>query len=271
MPLSNLRSYTKKYKGPLAESSNEPYTGTSDLAVVKQPQTQWQKAWSSLHDRLGHLPFFNQITGFKVTNTSAYQKGQQIMEDLKEKYETSDHPVVHKVEEYKERVFAGSEASQAMMEIRMRDPTFDMNIFLRSIKLDAPVVTKAFLTHDMEALTDHCGPEIMQRLEGLCKAFKQQELREDPTILFVGDAEMVELRMMEGDPFIICQFHCQQLKCVRDKFGNVVDGSPDTIHRVYYFWGLQQEKQGVVTASGELLPPRWVIKDMLWQSMLALV
>lgn len=266
-----MRSYTKKYKGPLAESSNEPYTGTSDLAVVKQPQTQWQKAWSSLHDRLGHLPFFNQITGFKVTNTSAYQKGQQIMEDLKEKYETSDHPVVHKVEEYKERVFAGSEASQAMMEIRMRDPTFDMNIFLRSIKLDAPVVTKAFLTHDMEALTDHCGPEIMQRLEGLCKAFKQQELREDPTILFVGDAEMVELRMMEGDPFIICQFHCQQLKCVRDKFGNVVDGSPDTIHRVYYFWGLQQEKQGVVTASGELLPPRWVIKDMLWQSMLALV
>ncbi len=32
-----------------------------------------------------------------------------------------------------------------------------------------------------------------------------------------------------------------------------------------------QEKQGVVTADGQLLPPRWVIKDMLWQSMLALV
>lgn len=27
----------------------------------------------------------------------------------------------------------------------------------------------------------------------------------------------------------------------------------------------------VVTADGELLPPRWVIKDMMWQSMLALV
>jgi import inner membrane translocase subunit TIM44 len=80
-----------------------------------------------------------------------------------------------------------------------------------------------------------------------------------------------QVRLVDNDPFVICQFHCQQLKCVRDKFGNVVEGSPDNIHRVYYFWGLQQEKHGVVTADGVLLPPRWVIKDMLWQSMLALV
>ena len=67
-----------------------------------------------------------------------------------------------------------------------------------------------------------------------------QELKEDPTILFVGEVEVVEVRLMDTDPFVICQFHCQQLKCVRDKFGNVVEGSPDTIQRVYYFWGLQQ-------------------------------
>eukprot|EP00955_Chlamydomonas_euryale_P078786 363203-Chlamydomonas_euryale.AAC.21 len=221
--------------------------------------------------QFGHIPFVSQMAGFKVEDTRAYQKGQAFVDDLKEKYETSDHPMVHKVEEYKERVFSGSEASQAMHEIRTRDPGFDMNVFLRSIKLDAPVVTQAFLKHDMGQLSDHCGPEIMQRLEGLCSALKQQELYEDPTILFVGDVEVVEVRMMDGDPFVICQFHCQQLKCVRDKFGNVVEGSPDTIHRVYYFWGLQQEKEGTVTADGELLPPRWAIKDMLWQSMLALV
>lgn len=86
------------------------------------------------------------------------------------------------------------------------------------------------------------------------------------------------------------------------QFGNVVDGSTDSIQRVFYFWGLQmvrilhcacapavpclpstgakhlaccnlcpQEKQGVVTAEGQVLPPRWVIKDMVWQSMKALV
>ncbi|GFH23938.1 mitochondrial inner membrane translocase, partial [Haematococcus lacustris] len=94
---------------------------------------------------------------------------------------------------------------------------------------------------------------------------------DDPTILFVGDVEVVEVRQMDDDPFIITQFHCQQLKCTRDKFGNVTDGSTNSIQRVYYFWGLQQEKVGVVTADGQLLPPRWVIRDMMWQSMLALV
>jgi import inner membrane translocase subunit TIM44 len=34
---------------------------------------------------------------------------------------------------------------------------------------------------------------------------------------------------------------------------------------VYYFWGLQQEEQGVVLPNGKLLPPRWYIRDMMWQ------
>jgi import inner membrane translocase subunit TIM44 len=36
-------------------------------------------------------------------------------------------------------------------------------------------------------------------------------------------------------------------------------------------YAILQEKQGVITADGQVLPPRWVIKDMMWQSMLALV
>lgn len=55
------------------------------------------------------------------------------------------------------------------------------------------------------------------------------------------------------------------------RFGNVMDGSPDSIQKVFYFWGLQQERQGTVLPDGRVLPPRWVLKDMMWQSMLALV
>lgn len=47
--------------------------------------------------QIGSVPFLSKLTGFKVSSTSAYQKGQQLVDDLKEKYETSDHPVVHKV------------------------------------------------------------------------------------------------------------------------------------------------------------------------------
>jgi hypothetical protein len=42
-------------------------------------------------------PWFSKLTGIKVSETAAYKKGQQLVEDLKEKYDTSDHPMVHKV------------------------------------------------------------------------------------------------------------------------------------------------------------------------------
>lgn len=100
---------------------------------------------------------------------------------------------------------------------------------------------------------------------------QKQGLVEDPTILFVGDAELVELKAVDEEPLVVVQFACQQIKCTRDKFGGVVDGSPDSIQRVFYFWGLQQEPVGAVLPDGRALPPRWVIRDMMWQSMLALV
>ena len=77
--------------------------------------------------------------------------------------------------------------------------------------------------------------------------------------------------MADGEPLLVIQFQCQQIKCTRDQFGSVMEGSPNSIQKVFYFWGLQQEEQGVILPDGRLLAPRWVIKDMMWQSMLALV
>jgi mitochondrial import inner membrane translocase subunit TIM44 len=143
---------------------------------------------------------------------------------------------------------------------------------LASVKHDARAVVGAFLAHDLATLRRYAGPELLERLTGVFAHFDAQGgLREDPTILFVGDPELVEVRMVEGDPMVVVQFACQQIKATRDKFGNVVDGSPNSIQRVFYFWGLVQDKQGVVLPDGRPLPPRWALRDMMWQSVLALV
>lgn len=43
--------------------------------------------------------------------------------------------VVSQVDEVKDKILSGSESSRAMREIRTRDPTFDMNNFVRSVKV----------------------------------------------------------------------------------------------------------------------------------------
>ncbi len=47
--------------------------------------------------QLMSVPLFAKLSGFKIQDTAAYKKSQETIEDLKEKYETSDHPMVHKV------------------------------------------------------------------------------------------------------------------------------------------------------------------------------
>lgn len=265
-PSTGITSATRRYTGPEADPSQ--FAQTAELMLVQEQQTAWQKTWSSLSEK---LPFLKNLSSSRLQDTSVYKKGQEMVEDLKEKYETSDHPAVHKVEEMKERIMTGSEATQAMSIIRQRNPHFDLNHFVKCIKFDAPHVTKAFLQRELHVLEEHCGPELLERFSGIFKHFTEQGVTEDPTILHTSEVEIVEIRMMDDDPFIITQFNCQQLKCIRDKFGNVVEGSPDTIQRVFYFWGLQMEKSPIITPEGKLIPPRWVIKDMMWQSMLALV
>ena len=79
---------------------------------------------------------------------------------------------------------------------------------------------------------------IQRRFLGL------QGLTTDSTILDVGDVELVDLKFVEGAPVVVVQFTCQQINCSRDKFGNVVEGGPQDVQRVYYYWALQQEDAG---------------------------
>jgi hypothetical protein len=45
---------------------------------------------------------------------------------------------------------------------------------LCTLQLDAPVVTQAFLKHDLATLELHCGPELLDRFRGIFQHFTQQ-------------------------------------------------------------------------------------------------
>ena len=77
--------------------------------------------------------------------------------------------------------------------------------------------------------------------------------------------------MLDDSPIIVAQFTCQQIDCVRDAHGNVVEGAPDRVHRVYYYWALQQEAAGFVGEDGGYHPPRWQLREMLIRGMHALL
>ena len=93
----------------------------------------------------------------------------------------------------------------------------------------------------------------------------------DPTILDYSDVELADLKFLDDNPIVVTRFTVQQIDCARDKYGNVVEGSPDTVQKCFYFWALQQDSSGFVGADGKHYPPRFQVKEMLVQGMVKLL
>jgi mitochondrial import inner membrane translocase subunit TIM44 len=126
---------------------------------------------------------------------------------------------------------------------------------------------QAQLEGEEKVLREYCSESMLERLMGIHRVTVAEGHITDPTILEFSDVDMVDMKMLDDDPVIILHFSCQQINCVRDKFGNVVSGSPDDVNRVYYYWAVQQDGHGMVTKDGEYIPPRWKLTEMLLRGM----
>lgn len=128
-------------------------------------------------------------------------------------------------------------------------------------------LSQAYLDGDAAVLSEYCSPAMTERLIAIHRATREQGQYTDATILEFSDVDQVDLKMLDGDPVAILHFNCQQINCVRDPYGNVISGSPTEVNRVYYYWAVQQDGHGLVTAAGEYIPPRWMLTEMMLRGM----
>ena len=71
-------------------------------------------------------------------------------------------------------MFSETEMARAYKEIAVRDPRFDMVLFLQRLKKDVPVVVKGSLEGNKPVLKEHCAPEMVERFSGIHNAKTQQ-------------------------------------------------------------------------------------------------
>eukprot|EP00882_Tetradesmus_deserticola_P013731 GHRQ01014581.1.p1 GENE.GHRQ01014581.1~~GHRQ01014581.1.p1 ORF type:complete len:295 (+),score=116.80 GHRQ01014581.1:147-1031(+) len=98
LPRQERYSLTRAYDGPTYQAPDTPYEGPTALAAVKVPESKMNKVLSDLYDRFGHHPLFAKLRRVDIKDTPIFKKGAELADDIRDKYETSDHPAVHKVE-----------------------------------------------------------------------------------------------------------------------------------------------------------------------------
>ncbi|KAL2231731.1 UNVERIFIED_CONTAM: Mitochondrial import inner membrane translocase subunit TIM44-2 [Sesamum indicum] len=175
----NRKKHLEYDSSSAAPSPSTQRSTRTDIVVLPSKQSRWSKKWEA----------------FKI----------KIAEDMRERWETSDHPVVHKIQDISETVLGESDAAMSFKEIRRRDPTFSLPEFVAEVQEVVKPVLNAY--------------------------FK---------ILHISEVEVRETKMMGETPIIIVAFQTQQVYCIRDRLGTITEGGQDTIHTVYYAWAMQQ-------------------------------
>ncbi|KAL4615606.1 hypothetical protein ACB092_07G138500 [Castanea dentata] len=238
----------------------------TDIVIVQSKQSPWSKKWEAFKERIRSHPTFKRVSGY---SEPVVTKSQEIAEDVREIWETSDNPIVHKIQDLNESIFQETDAAVSIKEIRQRDPSFSLPEFVTEVQEAVKPVLRAYMKGDAETLKKYCYPEVIERCKAEHGAYQSNGIFFDNKILNISDVEVRETKMMGNSPIIILAFQTQQVYCVRDRHGSITEGSQDTIHTVYYAWAMQlvdAEELG----DGALYPI-WRLREMQQFGVQALI
>uniref|UniRef100_A0A7N0VHG8 Tim44-like domain-containing protein n=1 Tax=Kalanchoe fedtschenkoi TaxID=63787 RepID=A0A7N0VHG8_KALFE len=235
----------------------------TDVVLVPSKQSRLSKKWEAIKEKMRSHPLFKRVSEPVVT------KSQEIVEDLRDTWETSDHPVVHKIQDLNETIFGETHAAISFKEIRRRDPNFSLPDFVAEVQDVIKPVLIAYMKGDAETLKKYCSSEVIERCKAEHKAYQSQGIFFDNKILHISEVEVRETKMMGSSPIIIVVFQTQQVYCIRDRDGAIKEGGKDTIHTVFYAWAMQQVDPEELGEGAYF--PIWRLREMQQLGIQALI
>jgi mitochondrial import inner membrane translocase subunit TIM44 len=164
----------------------------------------------------------------------------------KTQYDESENPLIRasrlltdKVSDVMGGMFSKTELSETLTEICKVDPNFDEKRFLRDCENDIiPNILEAMIRGNLPILKDWCFESTYNIIATPISAAQKLGYYLDSKILDIENVDLAMGKVMEQGPVLIVTFQAQQIMCVRDSKGIMVEGDPDKVMRVNYVWVL---------------------------------
>lgn len=225
---------------------------TEARGITLHKDSQFAQSWQNFKD---NNPYVNKVLVWKT------------------KLDESDNPLVRasmlmkdKMSELFGGVFQRTELSEALTEICKMDPSFDKERFLLECEYDMiPNVLEAMIRPDLEILQDWCYERAFSILATPVKQAYQLGFTFDSKVLDVDNVDLVMGKVMDEGPVLAVSFQSQQIMCLRNNKGEVVEGDPSKVLRVQYVWVLCRDQTELDSRAA------WRILDLSAQSTEQLV
>ncbi|KAL5198127.1 hypothetical protein ABZP36_001639 [Zizania latifolia] len=265
--LSSSSSRRKKKHARHASAATVEKSARTDLVIVPTKKSVLGEKWEAFKDKVRHHPVYKRVNGYTKPVITV---GQEVAEDVRERWETSDNPVVQKIQDLNHSIFEETATAVSFREIRQRDPSFSLSDFVDDVQEMIKPVLTAYSKGDVETLKKYCTKEVIERCKGERQAYASQGIFFDHKILHISDADARETKMLGSSPVIIIGFQTQQIYCVRDREGQVTEGGQDTIQTVLYAWAMQLMSSDEVPEE-ESYYPVWRLREMQQVGIKALI
>ncbi|KAJ4837055.1 hypothetical protein Tsubulata_011156 [Turnera subulata] len=238
----------------------------TDLVVLPSKQSPWSKKWEAFKLKMQSHPMFKR---FSDIGEPVVTKSQEIAEDMREKWETSDNPIVHKIQDVGETIFQETDAAATQKEIHRRDPSFSLVDFVAEVQEAVRPVLTGYMKGDIETLKKYCSDDVIKRCEAERRVYQSHGIFFDHKILHISEVEVTDTKMLGTSPLILVSFRTQQVHCVRDQHGQITEGSQDTILTVFHAWAMEQVDPQELGEGA--IYPIWKIKEIHQEGVQALI
>ncbi|GKY93836.1 hypothetical protein MPSEU_000350500 [Mayamaea pseudoterrestris] len=271
---SGKRKDINKKIHPVATAEGDaPYTGPVGELMVIDP-SEHLTAWERMQKRLTDAPIIAQVLQRteRVYETSGARKAKErlddIKEDAKEAWETSQNPWVYRVSSVYDTLTAETPESLAVKELRKLDPEFTLEDWREDVvEHTLPNVMKWLLEGRINQLKPWLGEGVFKRIAAEIKAREKEGVEVDTHVLGIMNSEILACEPDEvekGSPIIILHFMCQQINCTRrKKDGEIIEGAEDDVRANSYVAAFQREYNA---ERGEL---NWKIVDFRFNGAIA--
>jgi predicted lipid-binding transport protein (Tim44 family) len=221
-----------------ATSRVASHQASSALVPQKRPHSQQHDAEDDAASGASYASVLDRVFS-RFAGSPFMRSVLDAKERVSERLDESDHPVVNAFRALHDRLFAENEMAQVLRAIRTVDRTFTISHFIAEMENQViPTVLQAYLTGDLETLRAHCTEEAFAMMSASIHERRLSGIVMDPRILNLDQVELVTGRFLDEEPILIVQFTAQQIHCLRNQQGEVIEGAPDDIRAVYYVWAL---------------------------------
>jgi len=137
-----------------------------------------------------------------------------------------------------DHVAEGSDAAKALTAMKRVDPTFNVGEFLGGARGAYEMILMAFEKGDLDTVVPFISQDVYEAFATVVDDRQRQGLTIEAKFIGISDMTLVEAEFDEktNEADVSVRFKCEMTSIVRDRGGDIVEGSDTEIKRQKDIW-----------------------------------